>query len=174
MNYLYMNMIQKLLQFQKLSQRKIYALIDYGHHEFGENKVQEALNKWSLIKKRNKNLKSHMLGKLQSNKVKNAIEIFDYIHSLDNLKLASKISDEINKKSKKIKIFIQINLGAETQKSGIAPSDLEAFYEKCLSFKLDIIGTMCIPPENLDPKPFLKDLLQLNKKLKLSEIRNDK
>lgn len=152
------------------SEKDILPLIDYGHHEFGENKVQEALNKWSLIKKRNKNLKLHMLGKLQSNKVKNAIEIFDYIHSLDNLKLASKISDEINKKSKKIKIFIQINLGAETQKSGIAPSDLEAFYEKCLSFKLDIIGTMCIPPENLDPKPFFKDLLQLNKKLKLSEI----
>ena len=152
------------------SEKDILPLIDYGHHEFGENKVQEALNKWSPIKKRNKNLKLHMLGKLQSNKVKNAIEIFDYIHSLDSLKLASKISDEINKKSKKIKIFIQINLGAETQKSGIAPSDLEAFYEKCLSFKLDIIGTMCIPPENLDPKPFFKDLLQLNKKLKLSEI----
>tara|TARA_B100000242_G_C43023414_1_gene476417 strand:- start:288 stop:953 length:666 start_codon:yes stop_codon:yes gene_type:complete len=152
------------------SEKDILPLIDYGHCEFGENKVQEALNKWSPIKKRNQNLKLHMLGKLQSNKVKNAVEIFDYIHSLDSLKLASKISDEINKKSKKIKIFIQINLGAETQKSGIAPSDLEAFYEKCLLFKLDIIGTMCIPPENLDPKPFFKDLLQLNKKLKLSEI----
>ena len=111
-----------------------------------------------------------MLGKLQSNKVKNAVEIFDYIHSLDSLKLANKLSDEIHKKSKKIKIFIQINLGSETQKSEIAPSDLEAFFEKCLSLKLDIIGTMCIPPENLDPKPFFKDLLQLNKKMNLTEI----
>ena len=152
------------------SEEDILPLIDYGHYEFGENKVQEALSKWSPIKKRNKNLKLHMLGKLQSNKVKNAVEIFDYIHSLDSLKLANKLSDEIHKKSKKIKIFIQINLGSETQKSGIAPSDLEAFFEKCLSLKLDIIGTMCIPPENLDPKPFFKDLLQLNKKMNLTEI----
>ena len=111
-----------------------------------------------------------MLGKLQSNKVKNAVEIFDYIHSLDSIKLANKLSDEIHKKSKKIKIFIQINLGGEAQKSGIAPPDLKTFYEKCLLLKLDIIGTMCIPPENLDPKPFFKDLLQLNKKINLSEL----
>ena len=148
----------------------ILPLIDYGHCDFGENKVQEALNKWLSLKKRNQNLKLHMLGKLQSNKVKNAVEIFDYIHSLDNLKLANKLSDEIHKKSKKIKIFIQVNLGGETQKSGIAPSDLESFYKNCLSLKLDIIGTMCIPPENLDPKPFFKHLLQLNKKINLSEI----
>ncbi len=145
-------------------------LIDHGHYEFGENKVQEALSKWLPIKEKNKNLKLHMLGKLQSNKVKNAVEIFDYIHSLDSPKLANKLSDEINKKSKKIKIFIQINLGGETQKSGISPSDLEIFYRNCLSLKLDIVGTMCIPPENLDPKPFFKDLLQLNKKINLSEI----
>ncbi len=152
------------------SEEDILPLIDHGHYEFGENKVQEALNKWVPIKKKNKNLKLHMLGKLQSNKVKNAVEIFDYIHSLDSPKLANKLSDEINKKSKKIKIFIQINLGGETQKSGITPSDLEFFYKNCLSLKLDIIGTMCIPPENLDPKPFFKDLLQLNKKINLSEI----
>ena len=152
------------------SEEDILPLIDHGHYEFGENKVQEALNKWVTIRKKNKNLKLHMLGKLQSNKVKNAVEIFDYIHSLDSPKLANKLSDEINKKSKKIKIFIQINLGGETQKSGISPSDLEIFYRNCLSLKLDIIGTMCIPPENLDPKPFFKDLLQLNKKINLSEI----
>ena len=152
------------------SEEDILPLIDHGHYEFGENKVQEALSKWLPIKEKNKNLKLHMLGKLQSNKVKNAVEIFDYIHSLDSPKLANKLSDEINKKSKKIKIFIQINLGGETQKSGISPSDLEIFYRNCLSLKLDIIGTMCIPPENLDPKPFFKDLLQLNKKINLSEI----
>tara|TARA_B100000282_G_scaffold229333_1_gene171908 strand:+ start:279 stop:944 length:666 start_codon:yes stop_codon:yes gene_type:complete len=152
------------------SEEDILPLIDHGHYEFGENKVQEALSKWLPIKEKNKNLKLHMLGKLQSNKVKNAVEIFDYIHSLDSPKLANKLSDEINKKSKKIKIFIQINLGGETQKSGISPSDLEIFYRNCLSLKLDIVGTMCIPPENLDPKPFFKDLLQLNKKINLSEI----
>ena len=111
-----------------------------------------------------------MLGKLQTNKVKNAVEIFDYIHSLDNLKLANKISDEINKKSKKIKIFIQVNLGGEEQKSGIDPSKLESFYKACLGLKLDIIGTMCIPPDNQDPKPFFEDLLKLNQKLNLTEI----
>ena len=145
-------------------------LIKYGHCDFGENKVQEAQKKWPKLKELNKDLKLHMLGRLQTNKVKNAVEIFDYIHSLDSLKLANKISDEIHKKSKKIKIFIQINLGKEAQKSGIAPSNLEAFFGKCLSLKLDIIGTMCIPPENMDPKPFFKDLLQLNKKINLSEI----
>jgi len=111
-----------------------------------------------------------MLGKLQTNKVKNAVEVFDYIHSLDNLKLANKISSEIQKKTKKIKIFIQINLGDESQKSGINPSDLETFYKQCLELKLNIIGTMCIPPDNQDPKPFFKHLLILNQKINLSEI----
>ena len=111
-----------------------------------------------------------MLGKLQTNKVKNALEIFDYLHSLDSLKLANKISKEMHKNSKKIKIFIQINLGGEKQKSGIEPSDLEEFYKHCLELKLDIIGTMCIPPENQDPKFFFKDLFQLNQKINLPEI----
>ena len=152
------------------SEQDILPLIEYGHHEFGENKVQEAQAKWTKIKENHKDLKLHMLGKLQTNKVKNAVEIFDYIHSLDNLKLANKISKELNKKSKKIKIFIQVNLGDEEQKSGIDPSELETFYKTCLDLKLDIIGTMCIPPENQDPKPFFEDLLKLNQKLKLSEI----
>ena len=152
------------------SEEDIMPLIEYGHQEFGENKVQEAQKKWPKLKEKNKNLKLHMLGQLQSNKVKNALEIFDYLHSLDSLKLANKISTEIHKNSKKIKIFIQINLGGEKQKSGIKPSDLEEFYKHCLELKLDIIGTMCIPPENQDPKSFFRDLFQLNKKINLPEI----
>ena len=152
------------------SEQDILPLIEYGHVEFGENKVQEAQSKWASLKKRHNNLKLHMLGKLQTNKVKNAVEVFDYIHSLDNLKLANKISSEIQKKTKKIKIFIQINLGDESQKSGINPSDLETFYKQCLELKLNIIGTMCIPPDNQDPKPFFKHLLILNQKINLSEI----
>ncbi len=151
-------------------EKDIIPLIEYGHCEFGENKVQEAQKKWPKLKEKNKNLKLHMLGKLQTNKVKNALEIFDYLHSLDSLKLANKISKEIQNNSKKIKIFIQINLGGEKQKSGIEPSDLEEFYKQCLELKLDIIGTMCIPPENQDPKSFFKDLQHLNKKINLSEI----
>ena len=152
------------------SEEDIIPLIEYGHCDFGENKVQEAQKKWQKLKKLNKNLKLHMLGKLQTNKVKNAVEIFDFIHSLDSLKLANKISNEIHKKSKKIKIFIQINLGGEKQKSGIEPSDLEEFYNSCKTLKLDIIGTMCIPPDNQDPRHFFKDLMQLNKKINLPEI----
>ena len=152
------------------SEEDIIPLIEYGHCDFGENKVQEAQKKWQKLKKLNKNLKLHMLGKLQTNKVKNAVEIFDFIHSLDSLKLANKISNEIHKKSKKIKIFIQINLGGEKQKSGIEPSDLEEFYNSCKALKLDIIGTMCIPPDSQNPKHFFKDLMQLNKKINLPEI----
>tara|TARA_B100000963_G_scaffold143403_1_gene124935 strand:+ start:1023 stop:1688 length:666 start_codon:yes stop_codon:yes gene_type:complete len=148
----------------------ILPLINYGHCEFGENKVQEAKQKWPKIKENHKNIKLHMLGKLQSNKVKDAIEIFDYIHSLDSLKLANKLADEINKKAKKIKIFIQINLGSEEQKSGIQPSELNTFYKNCLLLKLDIVGTMCIPPNDKDPKPYFKDLLKLNEQINLSEI----
>ena len=152
------------------SEEDIIPLIEYGHCDFGENKVQEAQKKWPKLKELNKNLKLHMLGRLQTNKVKNAVEIFDYIHSLDSLKLANKISNEIHKKRKKIKIFIQINLGGEKQKSGIEPSSLEEFYNNCKTLNLDIIGTMCIPPDNHDPRPFFKDLMQLNKKINLPEI----
>ena len=152
------------------AEEDIMPLIEYGHCEFGENKVQEAQKKWPILKEKNQNLKLHMLGKLQTNKVKNALEIFDYLHSLDSLKLANKISKEMGKNSKKIKIFIQINLGGEKQKSGIEPSDLEEFYKQCLELKLDIIGTMCIPPENQDPRSFFKDLFQLNQKINLPEI----
>ena len=152
------------------SEQDILPLIEYGHVEFGENKVQEAQSKWPKLKQKYSKLKLHMLGKLQTNKVKNAVEVFDYIHSLDSLKLANKISNEIQKKTKKIKVFIQINLGDESQKSGINPSDLEVFYKQCIDLKLNIIGTMCIPPDNQDPKPFFKHLLALNQKINLSEI----
>jgi len=148
----------------------ILPLLNFGHGDFGENKVQEALSKWPKLKEEYNNVKLHMLGKLQTNKVKFAVEIFDYIHSLDNLKLANKLASEIHKKNKKVKMFIQINLDGEKQKSGIEPNDLEMFYKNCLSLKLDIVGTMCIPPDNQNPKSFFKDLLYLNEKIKLSEI----
>ena len=151
-------------------EQDILPLLDYGHLDFGENKVQEALLKWPSLKDKYKNVKLHMLGKLQTNKAKFAVEIFDYIHSLDNLKLANKLANEIHKKDKKVKMFIQINLGGEKQKSGIEPNDLETFYKNCLLLKLDIVGTMCIPPDNQDPKLFFKDLLNLNNKIKLPEI----
>ena len=151
-------------------EQDILPLLDYGHLDFGENKVQEALLKWPNLKEKYKNVKLHMLGKLQTNKAKFAVDIFDYIHSLDNLKLANKLASEIHKKNKKVKMFIQINLGGEKQKSGIEPNDLEMFYKNCLSLKLDIVGTMCIPPDKQDPKFFFKELLNLNNKIKLPEI----
>ena len=151
-------------------EQDILPLLDYGHLDFGENKVQEALLKWPNLKEKYKNIKLHMLGKLQTNKAKFAVEIFDYIHSLDNLKLANKLANEIHKKNKKVKMFIQINLGGEKQKSGIEPNDLEMFYKNCLSLNLDIVGTMCIPPDEQDPKKFFKELLDLNNKIKLPEI----
>ena len=152
------------------SENEILPLLNFGHLEFGENKVQEALQKWKNLKEKYDQVRLHMLGKLQTNKVKNAVEIFDYIHSLDNLKLANKLAKEIHEKNKKIKIFIQINLGGEKQKSGIEPSNLEVFYKNCLSLKLNIVGTMCIPPDNHDPKPFFKEMLNLNNKVNLPEI----
>tara|TARA_B100000900_G_scaffold414784_1_gene442503 strand:- start:266 stop:931 length:666 start_codon:yes stop_codon:yes gene_type:complete len=148
----------------------ILPLLENGHLDFGENKVQEAQKKWIYLKDRFKNVNLHMLGRLQTNKVKYAVDLFDYIHSLDSQKLANKLADEIYKKNKKVKIFIQINLGKEKQKSGIDPGDLEHFYKNCLSLKLNVIGTMCIPPDNTDPKPFFKELLQLNNSLGLKEI----
>ena len=151
-------------------EQDILPLLNYEHCDFGENKVQEALQKWTELKKKYEKVKLHMLGKLQTNKVKYAVEIFDYIHSLDNLKLANKLSDEIHKKDKKIKIFIQINLGGEKQKSGIEPSELELFYKNCCLLKLNIIGTMCIPPDNQDPRPYFKNLLELNQRIGLNEI----
>ena len=149
----------------------ILPLINHGHHHFGENKVQEAQEKWTSIKSDFPQLKLHLIGKLQTNKVKFALPLFDYIHSLDSLKLAEKISLEQEKKNIKPKIFIQINLGKESQKSGIDENDLENFYKRCVTeFNLNIIGIMCLPPFDEDPIPFFKKMENLSESLKLKEI----
>ena len=149
----------------------IEPMIKFGHTHFGENKVQEALDKWSDIKVNNKNIKLHLIGKLQTNKVKFALPLFDYIHSLDSIKLAEKISLEQKKKNFRPKIFIQINLGKESQKSGIDEENLENFYRKCVNdYNLNIIGIMCLPPFDEDPTPFFKKMQNLSESLKLKEI----
>ena len=149
---------------------KIMPLIDHGHKDYGENKVQEAVEKWSNIKLEKSDLKLHLLGKLQTNKVKFAIRIFDFIHSVDSKKLAKKIADEQLKLNKKVKIFIQVNLGQEEQKSGISKNNLKDFYLYCKNLKLDVIGLMCIPPINQNPTPFFQELERLNKSLNLKEL----
>ena len=129
----------------------IQPIIDHGHLHFGENKVQEAVEKWTDIKSSFEHLKLHMIGKLQTNKVKYVVPLFDYIHSLDSIKLAEKIFEEQKKNNKNLKIFIQVNIGDENQKSGIDKNNLDVFFKKCTEdFKLDIIGLMCIPPQNKD------------------------
>jgi pyridoxal phosphate enzyme (YggS family) len=148
----------------------IQSLIDYGHCHFGENKVQEAINKWSDVKTQNNDIKLHMIGKLQTNKVKNAVTLFDYIHSLDNIKLAEKISTEQKKINKNLKFFIQVNIGNERQKNGIEPDNLQVFYNKCVKeLKLDIVGLMCIPPQN-NPETYFINMQKLNKTLNLNEL----
>ena len=149
----------------------ILPLINHGHHHFGENKVQEAQEKWTSIKNDFPHLKLHLVGKLQTNKVKFALPLFDYIHSLDSIKLAEKISLEQEKKNFKPKIFIQINLGKETQKSGVDEDQLKSFYEKCINeLRLNIIGIMCLPPFDQDPKPFFMKMQNLSESLSLREM----
>ena len=148
----------------------ILPLIDYGHRDFGENKVQEALEKWAEIKNKNKNIKLHMVGKLQTNKVKFVLPLFDYIHSLDSLKLAKKISEEQKKYENKPKIFIQINIGNETQKSGIDKSQLLEFYNECINLGLDIIGTMCLPPVNNNPDIYFSEMKKITNTLNLNNM----
>ena len=148
----------------------ILPLIEYGHVHFGENKVQEALEKWSKIKEQNKNLKLHFVGKLQTNKVKFIFPLFDYIHSLDNLKLAEKIARQQEKVNFKPKIFIQINIGGEIQKSGVSKDNLLDFYNSCKNLNLNIIGTMCLPPINEDPNKFFYEMSNINKDLNLNEL----
>ena len=149
---------------------KIMPLINHGHYDYGENKVQEALDKWTQIKAEKPELKLHLLGKLQTNKVKLAIKLFDFIHSVDSKKLAKKIYDEQSNQDKKVKLFIQVNIGNEEQKSGILKNDLDDLYHYCKDLKLDIIGLMCIPPHNSDPNPFFQELNDLNKNLSLKEL----
>ena len=148
----------------------IKPLIEYGHLDYGENKVQEALEKWKDIKIQNNRIKLHLIGKLQTNKVKFAVKIFDYIHSLDSKKLAKKISEEQEKQKKKPKIFIQINVGDEDQKSGIAKADLIEFYNFSKNLGLDIIGLMCIPPFNEDSSKFFSQMSTFNKEINLKEL----
>lgn len=149
---------------------KILPLINFGHIHYGENKVQEAKEKWSLIKKENKKIKLHLIGKLQKNKVKFAVDIFDYIHSLDSFKLAQKIADEQIKKSKKLKIFIQVNLGDEQNKAGISLNNLEDLLRFSLKINLNVIGLMCIPPLNKNPSHYFEQLKFLNTKLGLNDL----
>ena len=148
----------------------ILPLINYGHLHFGENKVQEAKEKWDNIKYDFKNLKLHMIGKLQTNKVKQAVSLFDYIHSLDNFKLAKKISEEQIKQNKKLKIFIQVNIGNEENKSGINIENVENFYKQCLNLNLDIVGTMCIPPKVKNSKNYFLEMFKINSKINLPDL----
>ena len=152
------------------NQEKIIPLIDFGHTHFGENKVQEAIEKWSKIKKENLKIKLHMIGKLQTNKVKLALQIFDYIHSVDSEKLAKKIADEQDKLNRKIKIFLQVNIGDENQKSGINKNDLNQLVSYCKEVSLDVIGLMCIPPVNIDSEIFFEEMNILNRNLGFNEL----
>ena len=145
-------------------------LIYHGHVDFGENKVQEAIDKWCDVKTNNKSIKLHLIGKLQTNKVKLAVKFFDFIHSLDSEKLAKKIVDEQKKQNLRPKIFIQINIGNEKQKSGIMKNNIKEFYNYCKSLDLDIIGTMCLPPFNEDSEEYFAEMKILNENLKLKEL----
>ena len=149
---------------------KILPLIDHGHIDFGENKVQEAVEKWTEIKKTNLEIKLHMIGKLQTNKVKFAVELFDYIHSVDSEKLVKKIADEQLKINKKIKIFLQINIGDENQKSGINMKDTNKLVSYCKEVNLDLVGLMCIPPANTSPESYFNQMKHLNKSLGFREL----
>ena len=149
----------------------ILPLINYGHLHFGENKVQEALTKWTDVKKDFDHIKLHMIGKLQTNKVKYMVPLFDYIHTLDNIKLAEKIYSEQIKYKKKLKIFIQVNVGGESQKNGISLDKLEDFYNECkINLDLDIIGLMCLPPNDNDPNKYFSQLYNFSKKLNLRDL----
>jgi pyridoxal phosphate enzyme (YggS family) len=149
---------------------KVLPLIEHGHINYGENKVQEAVEKWTEIKKKNSKVRLHMIGKLQTNKVKFAVQIFDYIHSVDSEKLAKKIADEQNKINRKIKIFLQVNIGDEYQKSGVNKKDVQKLVYYCKEIGLDLIGLMCIPPINVDPENYFGEMNELNKSLDLSEL----
>jgi|TARA_B110000114_G_scaffold163382_1_gene182161 pyridoxal phosphate enzyme (YggS family) len=182
------NVVTKLVSIQEKIQKKnnntkvvavsktfpiedIIPLINYGHKDFGENKVQEAVEKWTPIKKDFTDIKLHMIGKIQSNKVKYILPLFDYVHSLDNLKLAEKISNEKKKYKNDIKIFIQVNIGDEPQKSGISPNGVEEFKKRCIDeLNLNIIGLMCLPPKNKEASIYFKEMNQLLLKTNLKEL----
>jgi len=150
---------------------KILPIINSGHIDFGENKVQEAVNKWETIKNNQNQINLHMIGKLQKNKVKYAVKLFDYIHSLDNIKLAEAIANEEIKQNKKMKIFIQINIGNENQKNGIIIDELNSFYDFCVNnLKLNIIGFMCIPPSDKDSSYYFNEMKIITNTFKMKEL----
>ena len=149
---------------------KILPLIEHGHIDYGENKVQEAVDKWTDIKSTNSNIKLHLIGKLQTNKVKFALKIFDYIHSLDSEKLAIKISSEQVKENKKPKLFMQVNIGNEEQKSGIDKEKIINFYQFCKNLNLDVVGIMCIPPISQDPEKYFLEMNKINKDINLLNL----
>ena len=165
------NKFPKIIAVSKtFSLEKILPLIDYGHLDYGENKVKEAIDKWKETKDKKPKIKLHLIGKLQTNKVKFALKIFDYVHSVDNKKLAKKIADEELKQRKKIKIFLQVNIGNEEQKSGVDKNELIHLYNYCNELNLDVVGLMCIPPANEEPNKYFKETSLLNKKLNLPEL----
>ena len=148
----------------------IKPLIEYGHTHYGENKVQEAQEKWSYIKEKNEKIKLHLIGRLQTNKVKVAVKLFDFIHSLDSKKLADKISIQQKEQNLKVKLFIQVNIGEEKQKSGILKNEVYDFYQYCKSLDLNILGLMCIPPFNQNSSKYFSEMSNLSKKLQLKEL----
>ena len=171
MSNLNINRLPKIIAVSKTFKiDKILPLIEHGHIDFGENKVQEAIDKWTEIKSKNSNIKLHLIGKLQTNKVKFAVKLFDYIHSVDSEKLAKKISDEQLKINKNIKIFIQVNIGNENQKSGISKNDILNLYSYCKKIGLNVVGLMCIPPVNNDPSVYFNEMNILNNELNFSEL----
>ena len=149
---------------------KISPLVEHGHLDFGENKVQEAIEKWTEIKASKPNIQLHMIGKLQTNKVKFAVKIFDYIHSVDSEKLAKKIADEQQKVQRKLKIFIQVNIGDENQKSGINISKTGDLVVFCKKLNLNVVGLMCIPPADIDPSNYFVEMNKINKINNLKEL----
>jgi pyridoxal phosphate enzyme (YggS family) len=168
---------QKLNKFPKIiavtktfTLENILPLIQYGHIDYGENKVQEAIEKWTDIKNKNPEIQLHLIGRLQTNKVKFAIKIFDYIHSVDSAKLAKKIYDEQINQNKKVKIFIQVNIGSEEQKSGVTIDETEDLLNYCKELKLDVIGLMCIPPINQKSDKYFEKMNSLKNNLNLQEV----
>ncbi len=166
-----LNIFPKIIAVSKTFKlNNIIPLIEHGHIHFGENKVQEALEKWTDIKLKNNKIKLHLIGKLQTNKAKFAVKLFDYIHSLDNEKLAKKISSLQQDQNRDLGLFIQVNIGNEDQKSGVNEVNLLDFYNYCLDLKLNIVGLMCIPPVNEDANISFKKMKNLKNKLNLKEL----
>ena len=171
LEYLKINKCPNIIAVSKTFKlERIMPLIQYGHFDYGENKVQEAIEKWPKVKKDNPKIKLHMIGKLQTNKVKFAVKVFDYIHSVDSFRLAEKIATEQKKLNKNIKIFIQVNLANEIQKSGVNKKDLSDLVDCCKTNHLNVLGLMCIPPLNTDLNVYFKEMQVLNQSFKFYDL----